>query len=1107
MASQVPVDTPNQVEFLEIGAVEGTDRELYGRWVYTVTNTESFTYQFQYRTNIDPENTTLSNLYTNVDYDNQWFSGAESTVKYDPIVDQYKNKMHAATYSPPENATKVRFRVLPNAKKHKVNGKDTAWYTSKWSNWVAYNFADHVDHTPEKPSAPTVEILEKNIKVYVDTYDSNTKYIRFEIIKNDKEQIGDRYVEVKTNRAITWFNYPTGGVRYKIRATGFYAKSGNKYTGKGQPSEYSEDIYLPPSKPDKFDEKYCNLMSASCVQLFWLKANGATSYEIEYTTNPSYFDSSDEVQKMEVSVDGNNKTIGKNVYNHCEIEGLTYQPSTKYYFRVRSKNDAGISDWNAKWPYFSMTTGIVPSEPTTWSERSVLAIGDNIYLYWTHNTEDGSTQTKAEIEFTINDGNPFTDTINDKNNYYVVDMTKVTQNSPFRTLGDGDKLSWRVRTMGVLTGDSNYSPWSTKRVIEFHVNPTVYMRINSGSVDPDGYSILLSELSWTTINTSPLASQVNMLIKAKLPKKYNSTSYTIRDLHIECEDYPFIRGIQTWGQLYDVDSEEVGFYCDISKTKKCDIIYLVIPRAAFPGDLYTHLMTYSIGEIEDQGALTQYPLHITSYTSPTTQEPISYRYTIISNETYETVDNRGDTVYISQGDTVYNQFVKEGSVLDNEFLAKRHIQEVNPYDVTLENGVSYTCQVEVLTDVGLTGSAEMNFTVELTDLSLIPNAEIAVDGESFAAYITPYCQRVTGYSIDDLIYVDELTETQTGWVYTHTLNKEPSSGEDIVIMQRNSDVDPYNYVYTCIDSGEDTQEYQMGIYLEESPFTEGTAASFSDTDAFGNIRYTCAYDGDQTLTFTFEPLSESVIGVSNFFAMIHYITADEIDFSDTWGDRIDHVSGIFYENNVADLPSDITLSVYRRSVDGEFIEIATGIQNDGISTVADPHPALDYARYRIVAQSEESGGLTYYDVPDYPINSPFLVIQWDEQWRDFGAVEENEMVSPVYSGSRVMIKGNVDVSNSYAPEVELIEYIGRSHPVAYHGTQIGETASWSCAIPADDVETLAAIRRLARWMGTCYVREPSGSGYWATVGVSFSRTHSDVIIPITFSITRTEGGM
>lgn len=39
-----------------------------------------------------------------------------------------------------------------------------------------------------------------------------------------------------------------------------------------------------------------------------------------------------------------------------------------------------------------------------------------------------------------------------------------------------------------------------------------------------------------------------------------------------------------------------------------------------------------------------------------------------------------------------------------------------------------------------------------------------------------------------------------------------------------------------------------------------------------------------------------------------------------------------------------------------------------------------------------------------------------------------------------------------------------------------------------------------------YVREPSGTGYWAQIKVSYSQTHAELVIPISFSITRVEGG-
>lgn len=203
----------------------------------------------------------------------------------------------------------------------------------------------------------------------------------------------------------------------------------------------------------------------------------------------------------------------------------------------------------------------------------------------------------------------------------------------------------------------------------------------------------------------------------------------------------------------------------------------------------------------------------------------------------------------------------------------------------------------------------------------------------------------------------------------------------------------------------------------------------------------------------------------------------------------------------------ITLSVYRREFDGTFTELATRLSNKDGVFITDPHPALDLARYRIVAVESTTGAISYYDVPGYPVGGKSVVIQWDEAWSNFDITEENAMAQPEWSGSMLKLPYNVDVSDKYDPDVSHVEYVGRKHPVSYHGTQIGATSTWNVVIEKDDEETLYALRRLAIWNGQVYVREPSGSGYWATVVVSFSQKHLDMTIPVTLDITRVEGGV
>lgn len=217
---------------------------------------------------------------------------------------------------------------------------------------------------------------------------------------------------------------------------------------------------------------------------------------------------------------------------------------------------------------------------------------------------------------------------------------------------------------------------------------------------------------------------------------------------------------------------------------------------------------------------------------------------------------------------------------------------------------------------------------------------------------------------------------------------------------------------------------------------------------------------------------------------------------------------VYYCEIVKEVPvENVTLSVYRREFNGKFTTIATGIDNMSNMFVTDPHPALDYARYRIVAIANDTGAVSYYDAPGYPTGESAVIIQWDEEWSNFDVTSEDALEQPAWSGSLLKLPYNIDISDNSKPDVELIEYIGREHPVSYYGTQVGHTATWSMDIVRKDVETLYALRRLQNWMGDVYVREPSGSGYWANITISFSQTHCELTIPVSMSVTRVEGGI
>ena len=206
------------------------------------------------------------------------------------------------------------------------------------------------------------------------------------------------------------------------------------------------------------------------------------------------------------------------------------------------------------------------------------------------------------------------------------------------------------------------------------------------------------------------------------------------------------------------------------------------------------------------------------------------------------------------------------------------------------------------------------------------------------------------------------------------------------------------------------------------------------------------------------------------------------------------------------LIDNVTLAVYRREYNGSLTKIASGIPNNG-TFVTDPHPALDYARYRLIAKDINTGAISFYDMPGHKIGCKSVVIQWDEEWSRFEVTDINSVEGPPWSGSMLVLPYNVSITDNRKREVSLVTYAGREYPVTYYGTSISESSSWSTEIPKSDVETIYALRRLSLWTGNVYVREPSGMGFWATVNAKFNVNYNSVTIPVTFEITRVEGGV
>lgn len=313
-----------------------------------------------------------------------------------------------------------------------------------------------------------------------------------------------------------------------------------------------------------------------------------------------------------------------------------------------------------------------------------------------------------------------------------------------------------------------------------------------------------------------------------------------------------------------------------------------------------------------------------------------------------------------------------------------------------------------------------------------------------------------------------------------------------------------NEIYEGVDSAGNHKTVNVGEAVFSQYFDTNNKLlleiSAGDVDLENNVSYTvkCAVTMNSGLS------AESTSEFSVSWSDEQYEPNAEIGF-----DKDTYVAHIrpYCQDEHGSLIKNVTLAVYRREYDGTFTKLIDGLDNSRGTYVTDPHPALDYARYRIVAMSKDTGSISYYDVPGYPINCSSIVIQWDEKWNDSVLFAEDSLDQSLWSGSILVLPYNVDVADKNKPDVELIEYAGRKHPVSYYGTQVGESSTWNVKIPKKDTETLFTLRRLQKWMGDVYVREPSGSGYWANITVSFTLTHREVTVPVTIDIVRVEGGV
>lgn len=537
-----------------MGIVEGTEREIYVLWTLTdkfyrdhANHIKDYKLEWFYFTG-----NTTAKTGTNI-----WLAGSTTTVEFQKTVDPQGKYYQTATYTPPDNAVLVKVRITPESKDLEKEVKNKTETKGKHFNGksrsASLNLIDILEPepvTPAVPSTPEVTITGTTLLAEVTNYnDENGKYIQFQVIKNNKTVIGDdKIVKIKYGRAAVKLEIAIGG-QYKVRARASALSGQPDYNPDPDPLDYIPGLtiaeYAARAKayaqaaanmsaaaanqakidfenpaytsnwsdfsdnegtiPADVDEKKVTVKAKtfgnlSGVKVDWARANNAHSYEVEYTTDPDFFDSSPgNVQSVEV--------IG---VTEAEITGL--DSGNTWYFRVRAKNEDGdASAWTKTYP--SIKIGTTPTAPTTWTITSTIKVGTNPTIYWTHNCEDGSEQSDVQVRVKVDNYDWMTLYPEDnKANHFTIDILSSYWTLPIE---DGTKIKWQVRTKGLV---DTFSPWSATKTIEVYSPPQVECHLSYGNNLGDdtqspfemGYYPLVIELEALPANRTVVSFSVSI---------------------------------------------------------------------------------------------------------------------------------------------------------------------------------------------------------------------------------------------------------------------------------------------------------------------------------------------------------------------------------------------------------------------------------------------------------------------------------------------------------------------------------------------------------------------------------------------------------------------
>lgn len=748
-------------------------------------------------------------------------------------------------------------------------------------------------------------------------------------------------------------------------------------------------------------------------------------------------------------------------------------------YQVRAAVASYDSGW--LWSEYSAWSSSIdtrPNAPTLIKVEAVAA--DQVKLKW----EDVKNITKYEIEY-ASDSSSF-----DSGTYQSVTVEDVTVHV-VTGLEAGHTWYFRVRSVNNSDKSDPSNIVSTLLATKPEA-PTTWSSVNVASIKSTIEDTVPVYLYWVH-NTADGSAQRYAELNFKIAGKdyYCAVENTKKD------DY---------GELIDemsyVDIWSLEVYTDESHNTNAGTVYSIFTAAGAVSvkwkvatrgvsDKYSDYSVertieayqepnLSLTVSDGSGTIssdifTGFPLIVSGEETTKSQTPISFHISIIAGDSYTTNDIYGDEMTVADGSEVYSKYIDD-SVL---------YEEITAADVDFFPGIPYELKVVVYTDAGLNASASCQFKVDWEESGEEPDALIEFNDTYRYATIRPFCMHFIGYEIEDS--EEEGLDDYEPVCYVGTSPPETYTGDAVTgDMYFNSAT---GETYVCVSGGNSS-----GIsWLYKTTFDYSDAVKWHSGTAIDGETDNDIYPDS---------------GVSQASANEYYINTNTGDiFRCVKSGNPETAVWEYLWNCFWEVTPNIELSIYRREAGGSYVAIAEGIDNsvqssDSAVTFRDPHPSFNSCTYRIVARNTENGATGFTDITEV-LAETSVVIQWDETWND---IEENEE-GEIFEGSILELPANIKLSDSNNIDVNFAEYIGRARPVAYYGTQKGESPSINCEFEKSDSEKLKLLRQLMNYSGNVYVREPSGLGYWAGVSVSYNKDYNELTIPVTLSITPVEGGI